>query len=133
MLTDKGTTPPFIVSHFETNQGENRCLALIRLSVLFDEFSGGQPKLFFHPQDIVRGQDQIEVSAASSKTGDARVAEKRELVFSEGPDPVLPSLHRSPPLVFWSSPGRALHALSLAERSGLPCLHDAGEFVVCQL
>src|SRR5208337_2223503 len=36
-------------------------------------------------------------------------------------------------LSFWSFPGRALHVLSPAERSGLPCLHDAGEFVVCQL
>ena len=49
--------------------------------VALQELSGGKLQPLFETQDIVRGQELIQVGAAAIKTLDVRVARKLEIII----------------------------------------------------
>jgi len=70
-----------LAGRLEGDYRQARRWAYVMRGVALQELSGGEFQPLFKTEDIVRGQELIQVRTAAIKTRDARVARKSEGVI----------------------------------------------------
>jgi hypothetical protein len=70
-----------VLQHLEGDYWQTRRWAYVMRGVALQELSGGKLQSLFETEDIVRGQELIQVGTAAIKTLDARVARKLEIII----------------------------------------------------
>jgi hypothetical protein len=77
-FTYKGTTQVFMLRHIKRDNRQTGPRADVVRCIAIQELSGGAFQGSFQADDVVRGQELIQVTAAPIKTCDARATSKLE-------------------------------------------------------
>ena len=75
----------FIFVHFELDHWKSAVIPHDSIREFIKEFIRGKPQSILHPEDVIRGEGQMELGTALGETGDISVAFEKECVSLDGP------------------------------------------------